>query len=174
MLAGGYDFKVGGVTFGPTASLQYTYFQGNNKTENISGSYQYTLNDSFGSYSSTNSYSDKARLSQYNTSSMLSGLGAHAAYTWTPSKRLLVIPQISLNWQHEFLQNRFSQTVSFNDGSSFKYSVGREPILDTLYTGVGVTLEYAKRYNASFFYNTSAGNKYLVSQNIFLSAGIIF
>ena len=172
MLAGGYDLKVGGFTFGPTVSLQYTYFAANNERYAYSSSGSSTYTDNYGSQSSTYNNSGKLLTSGYDTSSMLSGLGGHAAYTWTPSRQLLIIPQISLNWQHEFLQNRFSLTESSN-GDSYKYPVGR-PLLDTLYTGVGVTLEYAKRWNASFFYNASAGNKDLVSQNIFLSCGVAF
>jgi hypothetical protein len=48
------------------------------------------------------------------------------------------------------------------------------PLRDTLYTGVGFTLEFKKRWNTAFFYNAAAGNSDLVSQNIFWSAGVKF
>jgi heme/copper-type cytochrome/quinol oxidase subunit 1 len=39
---------------------------------------------------------------------------------------------------------------------------------------VGVTVEFARNWNTSFFYNASAGNQNLTSQNIFWSAGLKF
>jgi uncharacterized protein YhjY with autotransporter beta-barrel domain len=173
MLAGGYDFKAGGFTFGPTSSLQYTYFAANNERETYNSSGSSTFSDPYGSETTPYNNSAKFLTSGYDTSSMLSGLGGHVAYTWTPTRQLLIVPQISLNWQHEFLQNKISLTTQSSDGYSYKSPVGR-PLLDTLYTGVGVTVEYAKRWNASFFYNASVGNQDLVSQNIFLSLGSVF
>ena len=73
----------------------------------------------------------------------------------------VVVPQINLNWQHEFfyLVNGMSINVEWPDA---------------LYTGVGVTASYKKCYNASFFYNCYACNQDLISQNIFLSLGMTF
>lgn len=50
----------------------------------------------------------------------------------------------------------------------------RNRIRDFLYTGVGFTVEFAKNWNTSFFYNASAGNNNLESQNIFWSLGMKF
>ena len=41
-------------------------------------------------------------------------------------------------------------------------------------TGVGFTAELYKKWNTSHFYNASAGNSDLISQNIFWSAGVKF
>jgi hypothetical protein len=48
------------------------------------------------------------------------------------------------------------------------------PIRDTLYTGIGVTVEFAKKWNTAFFYNAAAGNNDLTSQNFFWSLGLKF
>jgi outer membrane autotransporter protein len=84
----------------------------------------------------------------------------------------MVVPQINLAWQHEFLQNPYAINGSLSGASVSNTSA--TPLRDTLYTGVGVTLEYKKRWNMAFFYNAAAGNSDLVSQNIFLSAGVKF
>ena len=155
MLAGGYDIKKGPFTFGPTASLQYTYLGVNPVSETGAQS----LNFSSGGW---------------NSSSMLSSIGAHAAYTWQAGKNIVVVPQISLNWQHEFMQNPYAINGTLGGTSPTFSNWSSTPIRDTLYTGVGFTVEFARKWNTSFFYNASAGNSDLVSQNIFWSAGVKF
>ena len=155
MLAGGYDIKKGLFTFGPTASLQYTYLGVNPVNETGAQS----LNFSSGGW---------------NSSSMLSSVGAHAAYTWQAGRNVVVVPQISLNWQHEFMQNPYAISGTLGGSSPNFSNWSSAPIRDTLYTGVGFTVEFAKKWNTAFFYNASAGNANLVSQNIFWSAGMKF
>ena len=155
MLAGGYDIKKGLFTFGPTASLQYTYLGVNPVNETGAQS----LNFSSGGW---------------NSSSMLSSIGAHAAYTWQACRNVVVVPQISLNWQHEFMQNPYAISGNLGGTSPNFSNWSSAPIRDTLYTGVGFTVEFAKRWNTALFYNASAGNSDLVSQNIFWSAGVKF
>ena len=155
MLAGGYDIKKGHFTFGPTASLQYTYLGVNPVNE-------------------TGAQSLNFNSSGWNSASMLSSLGAHAAYTRQAGKNVVVVPQISLNWQHEFMQNPYAISGNLGGTSPTFSNWSSAPLRDTLYTGVGFTVEFAKKWNTSFFYNASAGNSDLVSQNIFWSAGLKF
>ena len=158
MIAGGYDVKKGNFTFGPSANLQYTYLQVNNVNE--TGAQALNFNSS-----------------GWNTESMLSSVGAHAAYSWIPNKArkdIVVVPQVSLNWQHEFLQNPYNITGNLGGTSPTFSNTSATGIRDYLYTGVGLTVEFAKRWNTSFFYNAAAGNKDLVSQNIFWSMGAKF
>ena len=155
MLATGYDIQKGNFTFGPTASLQYTYLGVNPVNETGAQS----LNFNSGGW---------------NSSSMLSSVGAHAAYNWQAGKNVVVVPQISLNWQHEFLQNPYDITGSLGGTSPTFSNTSATGIRDYLYTGVGFTVEFAKRWNTSFFYNAASGNNDLVSQNIFWSAGVKF
>ena len=155
MLATGYDIQKGKFTFGPTASLQYTYLGVNPVNETGAQS----LNFNSGGW---------------NSSSMLSSVGAHAAYNWQAGKNVVVVPQISLNWQHEFLQNPYNITGNLGGTSPTFSNTSATGIRDYLYTGVGFTVEFSKKWNTSFFYNAAAGNNNLTSQNIFWSAGVKF
>jgi T5SS/PEP-CTERM-associated repeat protein len=155
MLAAGYDIKKGKFTFGPTASLQYTYLGVNSLNE--TGAQSLSFNSG-----------------GWNSSSMLSSVGAHAAYSWVASKNILVVPQVNLSWQHEFMQNPYAISGNLGGTSPTFSNWSATPIRDFLYTGVGFTVEFAKKWNTSFFYNAAAGNSDLVSQNIFWSAGIKF
>jgi T5SS/PEP-CTERM-associated repeat protein len=159
MLATGYDIQKGKFTFGPTTSLQYTYLGANGVNETGAQSLNFSS-------------------SGWNSSSMLSSVGAHAAYNWVAHHGsggdVVVVPQISLNWQHEFMQNPYAINGNLGGTSPSFSNWSAAPIRDFLYTGVGFTVEFAKNWNTSFFYNASAGNSDLVSQNIFWSAGVKF
>ena len=154
MLAGGYDVKRGNWTFGPTTSLQYTYLGVNSVNETGAQSLDFNSGG-------------------WNTSSLIYSLGAHAAYSWQVNKNVLVVPQLSLSWQHEFMQNPYAISGSLGGSPNFS-NWSAAPIRDTLYTGVGFTVEFAKRWNTSLFYNAAAGNADTRSENIFWSAGVRF
>jgi uncharacterized protein with beta-barrel porin domain len=159
MLATGYDIQKGKFTFGPTASLQYTYLGVNSLNETGAQSLNYNSGG-------------------WNSSSMLSSVGAHAAYNWVAHHGsggdIVVVPQISLNWQHEFMQNPYDISGNLGGTSPTFSNWSAAPIRDFLYTGVGFTVDIGKRWNTSFFYNAAAGNQNLTSQNIFGSAGVKF
>ena len=159
MLATGYDIQKGKFTFGPTASLQYTYLGVNSLNETGAQSLNYNS-------------------SGWNSSSMLSSVGAHAAYNWIAHHGsggdIVVVPQINLNWQHEFMQNPYDISGNLGGTSPTFSNWSAAPIRDFLYTGVGFTVDIGKRWNTSFFYNAAAGNQNLTSQNIFWSAGVKF
>ena len=153
LLAAGYNWRKGNWAFGPVSSLQYTYFGANSFNETGAQSLDYQgLN--------------------WNTASMIYNLGANCAYSWQATRNLMVVPQINLAWQHEFLQNPYA--INGNLSGAPVSNTSSSPLRDTLYTGVGVTLEYKKNWNTAFFYNAAAGNNDLVSQNIFWSVGAKF
>jgi hypothetical protein len=87
---------------------------------------------------------------------------------------VVVVPQVNLSWQHEFMQNPYAISGNLGGTSPTFSNWSSTPIRDFLYTGVGFTVEFSKRWNTSFFYNAAAGNSDLVSQNIFWSAGVKF
>ena len=153
MIAVGYNWREGNWAFGPVSSLQYTYFGMNSFNETGAQSLDYQgLN--------------------WNSASMIYNLGGNCAYSWQANRDLMVVPQINLAWQHEFLQNPYAINGSL--GGASVENTSSSPIRDWLYTGVGVTLEYKKNFVMSFFYNVAAGNKDLLSQNIFWSLGMKF
>lgn len=153
MLATGYDLKKGNWIYGPTMNLQYAYF-------------------GVPSFNETGAQSLDLQNVSWNTSSMIYSLGSHLAYRWEVNKSLALVPQINLSWQHEFLQNSYD--ISANLGGINFNNASSAPLRDTLYTGVGFSLEFEKKWNASLFYNAVAGNSDLMSQNIFLSLGMRF
>jgi uncharacterized protein with beta-barrel porin domain len=155
MLAAGYDIQKGKWTFGPIASAQFTGFAAAPFSEN--GAQSLDLN-----------------ASGWNTASLLSSLGAHAAYTWQATHNIVVVPQISLSWQHEFMQNPYAINSSFAGGGPSFADLSNAPLRDFLYTGIGFNVQFKQIWNASVFYNASAGNKDLQSQNIFFSFGFKF
>ncbi|MFZ4115133.1 MAG: autotransporter-associated beta strand repeat-containing protein [Chthoniobacterales bacterium] len=156
MVATGYDLKRGNFTFGPLSSIQYQYFGAQ-------------------SFSETGAQALNLNVNAWDTSSLIFSLGSHVAYNWQATKNLLVIPQISLSWQHQFLENPYTINSTLNYGNSPTFAnTSSVPLRDTLYTGIGVTMEFAKRWDTSFFYNAAAGNQDVVSQNIFWSLGYKF
>jgi autotransporter-associated beta strand protein len=153
LIATGYNWKKGNWAFGPVSSLQYTYYGMNAFNESGAQSLDYQgLN--------------------WNTASMLYNLGGNCAYSWQANRDLMVVPQINLAWQHEFLQNPYNINGSLSGAQVVNTSA--TPLRDWLYTGVGVTLEYKKRWTTAFFYNAAAGNQDLVSQNFFWMIGARF
>ncbi len=154
MVASGYDVKKGNFTFGPITSVQYTYFDLPPFTE--SGAQSLDLSED-----------------NVNANSLIYTLGSHCFYTWQINKKLLLLPQINLGWQHEFLQNSYALNSTLGDGVNFTY-MSTTPQRDSFYTGIGFSLNLAKKYDASFFYNASTCNPSLVSQNIFIAFGVEF
>jgi len=155
MIAAGYDIQRGKFSFGPTASLQYTYLGVNSLNE--TGAQSLSFNSG-----------------AWNSSSLLSSVGAHAAYSWQVKPNILVVPQVNISWQHEFMQNPYAISGNLGGTSPTFSNWSTTPIRDFLYTGVGFTVEFAKKWNTSFFYNAAAGNNDLQSQNIFWSLGAKF
>ena len=153
MLAAGYNWRKGNWSFGPVGSFQYTYFGMNGFNE--TGAQSLNLNSQ-----------------GWSSSSMVSSLGGNCAYSWQAKPKLMVVPQINLAWQHEYLQNPYAINSTMSGTPFANWSA--TPNRDTLYTGVGVTLEYGKKWNTAFFYNAAAGNQNITSQNIFWSAGVKF
>jgi hypothetical protein len=168
MLAGSYDFKAGNLTFGPFTGMQYTYYS--SYDDRYSGQYSYNSSTYYGNYSGADSY--KSTTKGYGTASLPYTLGGHLAYNLQVTRQILLTPQINLCWQHEFLQNPFDLTDSF-DGQNTTYPT-RTPLRDTFYTGIGFTAKLGSRWNSSVFYNAAAGNRDLVSQNVFLALGANF
>jgi len=155
MLAAGYNWKKGNWSFGPVSSLQYTYFGMNSFNETGAQSLDYQgLN--------------------WNSSSMIYNLGANCAYAWQANRDLMVVPQINLAWQHEFLQNSYAITGNLAGSGVPVSNSSSAPLRDSLYTGIGVTLEYRKKWHTGLFYNAAAGNNNLESQNFFWSIGCKF
>jgi autotransporter-associated beta strand protein len=155
MLAAGYNWRKGNWAFGPVSSLQYTYFGMN-------------------SFSETGAQSLDYQNLGWNTASMIYNLGANCAYSWQANRNLMVVPQINLAWQHEFLQNPYNISGNLAGSGASVVNTSAAPLRDSVYSGIGVTLEYRDRWHTGFFYNAAFGNNDLTSQNFFWSLGLKF
>jgi T5SS/PEP-CTERM-associated repeat protein len=153
----GYNMREGGFTFGPQASLQYTYLGVNSFNE--SGADSLDLN-----------------VDSFNSSSMMFTLGGQGAYRIEVDEELAVIPMASASWQHECLQNSYGiQSAFATDGPSESFNFqSSAPLRDFFYGGVGVGFAIGQNWQVSVLWNASAANADLSSQNVFISAAARF
>ena len=153
----GYNMREGGFTFGPQASLQYTYLGVNSFNE--SGADSLDLN-----------------VDSFNSSSMMFTLGGQGAYRIEVDEDFAVIPMASASWQHECLQNSYGIQSAFATGGpseSFNFQ-SSAPLRDFFYGGVGVGFAIGQNWQVSVLWNASAANADLSSQNVFISAAARF
>jgi len=153
----GYNFREGGFTFGPQASLQYTYL-------------------GVGSFNETGADSLDLNVDSFNSSSMMFTLGGQGAYRIEVDEDFAVIPMASASWQHECLQNPYGIQSAFNTGGpseSFNFQ-SSAPLRDFFYGGVGVGFAIGPTWQVSVLWNASAANADLASQNVYISAAARF
>jgi len=152
----GYDWRVGGFTFGPEISAQYTYA-------------------GVGGFGEEGADSLDLRLGQQNANSLRMSLGARVAYTWLVTDKIAIIPEFRMKWQHEFLMNptAFSSALDGGSGPGFDYTT-TAPARDAVFAGAGVTVQVGDRWNASFYYNADFSRSDFNSQMISGGLGISF
>jgi outer membrane autotransporter protein len=145
----GYDIKKGGLTFGPTASFNYTYVGLNSFTEH-------------GSLSALNIHGGDGE-------SLRTAFGMKASYECKIGN-LLFKPEIRAAWQHEFGDNVYSLDSSFG-GGSFTVSgpkIGRDSAL----LGAGFAIQCSERCSTYFYYDGELGRSNYHSTNV--SGGVRF
>ncbi len=144
----GYDWNVGQFTFGPILGAQYTYVGISPFTEQGAGS----LN---------------LQVDQQNISSLRSSLGGRVAYTWNVTKKISLIPEVRVFWQHEFLENSRNMDASLDtggiDGFGFETS---DPERDSIFAGAGVIAQLGTDWSASCYYNVDFGRQNYIAQMI--------
>jgi uncharacterized protein with beta-barrel porin domain len=153
----GYNIREGGFTFGPQASLQYTYLGVDSFNESGADSLDLNVNS-------------------FNSSSMMFTLGGQGAYRIEVDEDFAVIPMADASWQHECLQNPYGIQSAFNTGGpseSFNFQ-SSAPLRDFFYGGVGVGFAIGQNWQVSVLWNASAANADLSSQNVFISAAARF
>ena len=120
LLAAGYDWKVGGLTVGPTVNFQYT-------------------NTRLDGFTETGSLAPLA-VAGHNGESTRTAVGVRAFYD-APVGGVTVRPEVRVAWQHEYSETSYALTSSFATlgGNAFTVSgpnIGR----DSLLVGAGVTV----------------------------------
>ncbi|WP_237764043.1 autotransporter domain-containing protein [Terrimicrobium sacchariphilum] len=152
-LDAGHDWQVGGFTFGPLVSAQYTYA-------------------GIAPFSETGADSLDLRLEQQNANSLRTNVGGRIAYTWNAGSHVVLIPEVRMFWQHEYLQNSTAIGASLDGGAgeSFDYMT-TVPGRDSVFAGAGVSAQFGEDFNAFVYYNTDFGRQDYLSQMISTGLG---
>jgi len=133
----GYDWKVGALTIGPTATFQYTLVGIDGFTENGSLA-PLTINGR-------------------NAESVRTQLGFKASYDWKVGG-VLVRPEIRAAWQHEFGDSSYGLDASFANGAGNSFLVnGPEIGRDSVLVGAGVAIQCSERFSTYFYYDGELG-----------------
>jgi autotransporter-associated beta strand protein len=129
----GYNWTVGGLTFGPTAKFQYAYQSTNGFTE--SGSLAPLSVDS------------------QHSNSLISGFGMKASYDWKIGG-IVIRPELRLEWEHEYGDVATSVTSQLASGAGDPFTVtGPEIGRDSLHLGAGGAVVFTDRISAYLYYD---------------------
>ena len=152
LLSTGYDWKIGKLTLGPTASYQYT-------------------NVRLDSFTEAGAFLPLAIAGQTAESSR-TGLGFHATYD-THIGRFVVRPEARLTWQHEFDATSSSITSRFANIGGNPFTVtGPKTGRDSLVIGTGVSVQWSPRCASYLYYDGEVGRTNYSSHSV--SAGFRF
>jgi outer membrane autotransporter protein len=149
LVAGGYDWKKGGLRIGPTASFQYTLV-------------------GFGDFTESGSLAPLAYPSQ-NEESFRTAFGMRASYDWKIGP-IRLIPEVRLAWQHEFGDTDYSLVSSFASGAGNSFTVnGPEIGRDSMLLGAGFAIHWNERISTYAYYDGELFRTNYLSNNV--SAG---
>jgi outer membrane autotransporter protein len=133
LIAIGYDWKKGGLSIGPTANFQYSYVGVGGFTES-------------GSIAPLN-------IDNQNVESERTAIGMKASYEWKLG-HVIIKPEISAAWQHEFGDQSYSIVASFANGVGNSFTVSSPPIgRDSLLIGAGTAILLNDRISIYAYYD---------------------
>ncbi|MEP6668965.1 MAG: autotransporter-associated beta strand repeat-containing protein [Chthoniobacter sp.] len=142
----GYDIKKGGLTFGPTASFNYTYLGTNDFTEH-------------GSLAPLNVHGGKGE-------SLRSAFGLKASYDWKVGG-ILIKPEIRAAWQHEYGDSAYELGSNFANGAGNSFTVaGPQLGRDSVLLGAGFAIQFNERMSTYFYYDGELGRKNYQSTSV--------
>ena len=142
----GYDWKVGGFSFGPTASFNYTYVGISGFTE--SGSLAPL---SFGAQ---------------GQESIRSSFGFKASYD-LKFGGIAIKPEVSAAWQHEYGDTTYALDSSFASGAGNVFSVtGPRFGRDSALIGAGFSIQWNERFSTYVYYDGELGRTNYNSQSV--------
>jgi len=146
LLSTGYDWKIGKLSIGPTASYQYTNVRLDGFTE-------------------AGAFLPLAVLGQ-TTESSRTGFGLHATYDMQVGK-YLVRPEARLTWQHEYGATASSITSRFANIGGNPFTVTGPKIgRDSLLVGAGVSVQWSPRCASYLYYDGEVGRTNYNSHSI--------
>lgn len=133
LLAGGYDFQIGGLKIGPTASVQYTYL-------------------GFDDFRERGSLAP-LRIASQEQESFRGALGLRASYDWRVGG-LIIRPEVRAAWQHEFGDTEYGIEAAFASGAGNNFTVdGSRLGRDSLLLGAGVAVQITDRTATYLYYD---------------------
>ncbi|MEP6668108.1 MAG: autotransporter domain-containing protein [Chthoniobacter sp.] len=146
LIGTGYDIKAGALTFGPTASFNYTY----------TGVNGYTEHGSLVPLQVNGSHTESERLS----------LGFKASYEWHAGS-VIVRPELRAAWQHEFgdVSSTVASSFAAGGGGTFD-SVGTEIGRDSLLLGAGFAVQCSNRCTTFLYYDGELGRSHYISNAV--------
>jgi uncharacterized protein YhjY with autotransporter beta-barrel domain len=148
-LDGGYEFRSGNWTFGPTAGLQYVHLDINGFNEGGAGAASLSVNEQ-------------------QADSLRSRLGAQARYnlSWYGGK-ITATPHISASWQHEYLDNSAGITSQFEGQSAGAFSVRTTTEdRDSALIDVGLDTQWNSALSVFIDYQAQAGQSNFFGQSV--------
>ena len=146
LFATGYDYKTGGLSIGPTASVQYTYVGINSFRER-------------GSLA-------PLRFNDQSEDSLRTALGLKASYDWQVGG-VVVRPEARAAWQHEFGDSTSSLDARFASGGGTSFTVhGPEIGDDSLLVGAGVAVLWNERTSTYVYYGGEVARTNYNSHNV--------
>jgi outer membrane autotransporter protein len=150
LVAAGYDWTKGGLSIGPTANFQYSYV-------------------GFTSFAESGSIAPLKFPSQ-NAESERTAFGMRASYDWKVG-HVIIRPEISLAWQHEYGDQAYSIVSSFASGAGNGFTVNSPQIgRDSLLIDAGATVLLSERISIYAYYDGELLRDNYQSNNV--SAGV--
>lgn len=150
LVNGGYDWKKGGLSIGPTASFQYTYVSFDGFTE--SGSLA------------------PLKFNDQHVDSIRTAFGMKASYDWKIGN-VLIRPELRASWQHEYGNSSYSIVASFANGAGNSFTVSSPKIgRDSLLLGAGFAVLWSDRISTYIYYDGELGRTNYQSNSV--SAGV--
>ncbi len=133
LIAAGYDWQKGGLSIGPTANFQYSYV-------------------GFSSFNESGSLAPLKFPSQ-NAESERTAFGMKASYDWKVG-HVIIRPELSLAWQHEFGDQSYSIVSSFANGAGNSFTVNSPQVgRDSLLIGAGAAVLLSDRVSLYAYYD---------------------
>jgi outer membrane autotransporter protein len=151
---GGYDFHWGGFTFGPIASLEYTYVD-------ISG------------FNERGSLAPLRIVSQ-SEDSLRTNVGLSASYAWQIGK-VQLRPTLRASWQHEYFYSALPIEAQFASGAGSVFTVNGPAVgHDSALIDAGVEVQWTPTIGTYFGYNGQVGRSNYDSHAVICSVNVNF
>jgi len=150
----GYDFKKGALTFGPTASFNYTYLGTDAFTES-------------GSLAPLNIHAGHGE-------SLRTAFGLKASYDWKVGG-IVIRPELRAAWQHEYGDAVYALDSGFANGAGGTFTVhGSQLGRDSALLGAGFAVQLNDRTSIYSYYDGELGRKNYQATNVTVGMRLTF